>query len=147
MTLGSSEYINSRLLIYTIKMGVKYTFKKVTDNLNSEEDKVKAYYPRIISQGSISTQDMVEELSHNSVERSAELQKSITLIEDFIIRKLKEGYNVCLTDFGTFSLSAESKLVQITDEIQKETIHVKGMNFRTSPKINRKLKDTTFEKE
>lgn len=128
-------------------MGVKYTFKKVTDNLNTEEEKVKGYYPRIISQGSISTADMVEELSRGSVERSAELQKSITLIEDYIVRKLKEGYNVCLTDFGTFSLSAESRRVQSTDEIRAESVRVKGMNFRTSPKINHKLKTTTFEKK
>ncbi|MCD7924915.1 MAG: HU family DNA-binding protein [Bacteroides sp.] len=128
-------------------MGVKYTFKEVIDNLNSEKDKVKGHYPRIISQGSISTQDMIEELSHNSVERATELQKSITLIEDFIVRKLKEGYNVCLINFGTFSLSAESKPMQITDDTRAESIQVKGMNFRTSPKINRKLKDTTSEKK
>ena len=99
------------------------------------------------SRGSISTTDMIEELSRGSVERSTELQKSVTLIEDYIVRKLKDGFTVCLTDFGTFSLSAESRLVQSTDEIRAESIRVKGMNFRTSPKINRKLKDTTFEKK
>lgn len=128
-------------------MSIQYDFKVVTDNLNEHEKKIKGYYPRIISRGSVDTKKMLRDLSGGSAFKEAELQKSLTLIQDYVLRCLKEGYNVCLTDFGTFSLAAESRLVESPKEIRAESIRVKGMKFRTSPGFNKKLRCANFEKK
>lgn len=127
-------------------MSILYDFKRLNDNLNEEEGKTKGYYPRVISRGTLDTKKMLHDLADGSPFLEAELLKSLNLIQEYVLRSLKEGYNVCLTDFGTFSLSAESRLVQTVNEIRAESIRVKGMNFRTAPSFNRKLRCATFEK-
>lgn len=127
-------------------MSIKYEFKEITDNLHKEEEKRVGYYPRVVSKGTIHTNDMLEDLSGGSAMKKAELGKSLDVIQDYILRALKNGYDVCLSDFGTFSVSAESRIVTDKKEIRAESIKVKGMNFRTSSAFNKKLRTAEFER-
>lgn len=128
-------------------MSIKYRFEPVRDNMNPEEKKVKGYYPKVISKGTIDKEMMFDAISYGSSSLRAELSHAWMLMEDYIINQLREGHTVCLNGFGTFSLSAESRLIEKKNEIRAESIRVKGMSFRASEVANRKLKGATFERE
>ncbi|MCD7850480.1 MAG: hypothetical protein LUH63_12565 [Parabacteroides sp.] len=128
-------------------MGITYRFEPVHDNMNPEEKKVKGYYPRVVSNGTIDKEMMFDAISHGSSSLRAELSRAWMLMEDFIVNKLQDGYTVNLDGFGSFSVSAQSRLVEKKNEIRAESIRVKGMTFRASEVVNKKLKRTTFERE
>lgn len=128
-------------------MSIRYKFTPIYDNLNKEGEKVKGYYPQVVSRGTIHKDKLFDHISHGSAPLRAGLSRSWMLIEDSIIELLEEGFDVCLNDFGTFSVSAESRLVEKKNEIRAESITVKGLNFRTSKAINRKLKKAKFERD
>lgn len=90
---------------------------------------------------------MFEEISHGSSSLRSELARSWMLMEDYIIDRLKDGYDVCLNDFCTFGISAKYRRVDRINEIRAESIFVKGMHVRTSEVVNKKLKWARFERE
>ncbi|MEG2067525.1 MAG: hypothetical protein RRZ65_07785 [Tannerellaceae bacterium] len=113
-------------------MSVKYKFTPICDNMNGEGEKIKGFYPKVVSRGTIHKEELFDEISQGSASMRAELTRSWMLIESHILERLRNGYDVCLNDFGTFSLSAESRLIEKKNEIRAESITVKGMNFRAS---------------
>lgn len=128
-------------------MSVKYKFSPICDNLNEEGEKAKGYYPRVVSRGTIHKEQLFDTIALGSPMLRAELSRSWMLIESHIMQQLENGYDVCINGFGTFSLSAESRLVEQKNEIRAESISVKGLNFRPSKTILNKLKKTRFERE
>ncbi|WP_075555866.1 HU family DNA-binding protein [Parabacteroides timonensis] len=128
-------------------MSIRYKFTPICDNLNKEGEKVKGYYPQVISRGTIHKEKFFDYISHGSIPLRAQLSYSWTLIEDSIIDLLEQGFDVCLNDFGTFSVSAESDPTEKKNEIRAESITVKGLNFRASKVINKKLKGIKFERD
>ena len=128
-------------------MSIKYKFTPIYDNLNEEGEKVKGYYPQVVSRGTIHKDKLFDHISRGSASLRAELSRSWMLIEDSIIELLEDGYDVCMNDFGTFSVSAQSRLVEKKNEIRAESITVKGLNVRASKAINKKLKSAQFERE
>lgn len=126
-------------------MSIRYKFTPIRDNLNKEGEKVKGYYPQVISRGTIHKEKLFDYISHGSRPLRAELSHSWALIEDSIIDLLEQGFDVCLSDFGTFSVSAQSPPIEKKNEIRAESITVKGLNFRASKVINKKLKGIKFE--
>lgn len=128
-------------------MAITYRFEPVHDNMNPEEKKTKGYYPKVVSSGTIDKEAMFNAISHGSSSLRAELARSWMLMEDFIINKLQDGYTINLDGFGSFSVSAQSRLIQRMNEIRAESIRVKGLNFRASEVVNKKLKRATFERE
>lgn len=128
-------------------MAVLYKFAPVHDNLNEGEKKVKGYYPQVVKRGTIHKEEMLDAVSRGSSSLRGELSRAWMLIEDYIVEQLQNGYDVCLNDFGTFSLSAESRLIERKNEIRAESIFVKRLNFRASTVVTKKLKTTRFERE
>ena len=80
---------------------------------------------------------MFEEISRGSSSLRSELARSWMLMEDYIIDRLKDGYDVCLNDFCTFGISAKYRRVDRINEIRAESIFVKGMHVRASEVVNR----------
>ena len=108
-------------------MSIQYRFVPIYDNLNEDSEKVTG-------------------LSHGSSSLRSELARSWMLMEDYIIDRLKDGYDVCLNDFCTFGISAKYRRVDRINEIRAESIFVKGMHVRTSEVVNKKLKWARFER-
>ena len=119
-------------------MSIQYRFVPIYDNLNEDSEKVTGFYPKVVSGGKI---------SHGSSSLRSELARSWMLMEDYIIDRLKDGYDVCLNDFCTFGISAKYRRVDRINEIRAESIFVKGMHVRTSEVVNKKLKWARFERE
>ena len=123
-------------------MSIQYRFVPIYDNLNEDSEKVTGFYPKVVSRGTINKERMFEEISHGSSSLRSELARSWMLMEDYIIDRLKDGYDVC-----TFGSSAKSRRVDRINEIRAESIFVKGMHVRTSEVVNKKLKWARFERE
>jgi predicted histone-like DNA-binding protein len=118
------------------QMSIYYRMDKQTDNLNSEESKRKILYPRIISKGTTSLSQLCRKAATGTSFSYFEAEGIARLLIDGIIKELAEGNNVCLDDFGTFSLSAEAvRTAQDEHEIRSESIRVKKIVFRTSRKL------------
>lgn len=113
-------------------MSIQYRFVPIYDNLNEDSEKVTGFYPKVVSRGTINKERMFEEISHGSSSLRSELARSWMLMEDYIIDRLKDGYDVCLNDFCTFGISAKYRRVDRINEIRAESIFVKGMHVRTS---------------
>ena len=128
-------------------MSIQYRFVPIYDNLNEDSEKVTGFYPKVVSRGTINKERMFEEISHGSSSLRSELARSWMLMEDYIIDRLKDGYDVCLNDFCTFGISAKYRRVDRINEIRAEPIFVKGMHVRTSEVVNKKLKWARFERE
>jgi predicted histone-like DNA-binding protein len=109
---------------------------KQLDNLNPAESKRKGLYPRIISKRTTSLSQLCRKVSEGTSFNYFEAEGIARLLIDGIIKELGEGNNVCLDDFGTFSLSAEAvRTVQDEHEIRAESIRVKKIVFKTSRKL------------
>ena len=56
------------------------------------------------------------------------------------------GYNVYIDGLGTFSVSAESKLVESEDDLRAPSVKVKNINFRSAVRLKNTIKNSTFTK-
>ena len=83
-------------------MSIQYRFVPIYDNLNEDSEKVTGFYPKVVSRGTINKERMFEEISHGSSSLRSELARSWMLMEDYIIDRLKDGYDVCLERFLHF---------------------------------------------
>mgnify|MGYP002571769712 FL=1 len=128
-------------------MSIQYRFVPIYDNLNEDGEKVTGFYPKVVSRGTVNKERMFEEISRGSSSLRSELARSWMLMEDYIIDRLKDGYDVCLNDFCTFGVSAKYRRVDRINEIRAESIFVKGMHVRTSEVVNKKLRWARFERE
>ncbi len=128
-------------------MSISYTFKTIQDNLNPEDQRITGYYPRVVSSGTIDKKMMFNAIAQGSAPLRADLERTWSLMEDFIINKLQDGFTINLDHFGKFSITAESRLVQSPNEIRAESIRVKSLTFRASQVANKKLKRAEFERK
>ncbi len=60
---------------------------------------------------------------------------------------LLDGYNVNIEGIGTFSLSAESKIVDRYEEIHAQSVQVKNINFRPAVSMKKAMLEAKFERE
>lgn len=127
-------------------MSIYYRMDKQTDNLNPEENKKKGCYPRVIKKGTIGLEQLSGLASSGTTFKSFEVEVVGKMLVEEIIDQLKNGYNVCLEGFGTFSLSAESRLVENENDIRAESIHVKKVVFKTSQRLMKELRNARFER-
>ena len=135
-------------------MSIQYRFVPIYDNLNEDSEKVTGFYPKVVSRGTINKERMFEEISHGSSSLRSELARSWMLMEDYIIDRLKDGYDVCLNDFCTFGISAKYRRVDRINEIRAESIFacmsalrrssIKNSNGRVS-RGNRRNEQATLD--
>jgi predicted histone-like DNA-binding protein len=74
------------------------------------------------------------------------MKAAIEALISSVSQKLKAGYNVCIDDLGTFSLSAESETVESPDDIRSQSVRVKAIHFRPSVRMKKCMKNSEFER-
>jgi len=60
---------------------------------------------------------------------------------------LLDGYNVNIEGIGTFSLSAESRIVEKTTDIRAQSVKVKNVNFRSAVSLKKAMEKSKFVRE
>lgn len=127
-------------------MAIQYRMLSKADNINTENDKKKGLYPRIVNKETIQTKDLAKKIGAKVHLGESTAKILIEAMIDAIEEELKNGNSVCLNGFGTFSLSAKSKNVLEDKEIRAESIRVKKVGFRCSPPFLGRFRDAKFRK-
>lgn len=116
------------------------------DNLNPDEQKIKGFYPIVVRKKTIGIVELVQNASLDCSLNSFELEMAIKVVLRTIQKELLDSNNVCLEGFGTFSLKAESRHVETTNELRAESIFVKKVGFKCSPILLNNMKFARFVK-
>jgi|GEM_PF-224568 len=127
-------------------MGFFYKLKPVTDNINSKEKAVKGFTAMAVSVGTIDLPKLAEYLSERTTFTKQEVKGVLELAVDGVEYYLSLGHNVSMGDLGTFSVSAESKVVQGKDEIRGTSVDMKRIVHRPSKAMTSRLKKVPFER-
>jgi predicted histone-like DNA-binding protein len=119
-----------------------------TDNLNPEGSKKRGLFPRIIRKKTVSLRELCELAAEGTTFNAFELESGGRLLIREIVDQLSDGNNVCLDDFGTFSLSAETiRPAQDEYDIRAESIRVKKVVFKTSRRLMSRMKGLVFKRK
>ncbi|MDR2774329.1 MAG: HU family DNA-binding protein [Tannerella sp.] len=128
-------------------MSICYQMMEQTDNLHPEGNKKRGFYPRIISRGTVNVRELCQSAARGTTINAFEMEIVIGLMVTQILQELEAGNNVCIEEFGTFSVSAEAtRAVHAENEIRAESIRVKRIVFKTSKVVMKRLKGFTFQK-
>jgi len=125
-------------------MSIPYRLTELKDNISDKPK--KGYYAKVITRGTIDTLSLCKGISSSCTLTVADLRAAIEAISESVATYLKDGYNVYIDGLGTFSLSAESKIVDDTKEIKSQSVKVKNVNFRSAVRLKEAMQESTFEK-
>jgi predicted histone-like DNA-binding protein len=113
-----------------------------SDNLHPEENKKRGLFPRIIRKRTVRLSELCKLVSQGTTFNAFEVEIAAKMLVEGILDQLGAGNNVCIDDFGTFSVSAEAtRPAQETHDIRAESIRLKKIVFKTSKSL---LKRTLF---
>ena len=119
-------------------MKAKYTF---VENPNPKKNGEKqALHPRIVSNGTISTKRMFEEISEASTYTVADLEGMLSAITRRMSKYLVEGFHVQLGEIGYFSATLKSRPVTDKKEIRADSIFFDNVNFRASSRFRKQTR-------
>ena len=125
-------------------MSIPYRLTPLKDNISSKPK--TGYYAQIVTRGTIDTAELCEEISAGCTLTTADMKAAIEALISSVSQKLKAGYNVCIDDLGTFSLSAESETVESPDDIRSQSVRVKAIHFRPSVRMKKSMKNSKYER-
>ncbi len=125
-------------------MSIPYRLTPMKDNI-SEAPK-EGYYAQVVTRGTITTDKLCREISAGCTLTVADLKAAIEALVSSVEMKLKEGYNVCIDDLGTFSVSAQSVPTTDVEGFRSPAVKVKKINFRPSVRLKKQMTMSHFEK-
>lgn len=96
--------------------------------LTSKEDEGEVYYPKLISSGKITTEQLLRELSEYSTFNTGEAEGILCDLLHLVSKHVSEGYRVELGDFGVFSAKLNQLPSQILIIHEKHTFISTGCN-------------------
>lgn len=127
-----------------IDKGIQYKMIPFKDTINDTPK--NGLVPKIVRRGTITTDMLLTMISSGSTFTKGDLLGVICSLTEAIEDALLSGYNVTIDGLGTFSVSAESRIVQSEDEIRANSIKLKHITFKASRKFNDKMKKATFQR-
>lgn len=121
-------------------MNIQYDFKA---NPFKEKDGKPVLYPAVVVKETVTTDDIVKELSKHSAYSAGCVRGVLQEVADAIVRHLREGKNVKLDELGTFSLSLSSREVTDRMEIRAASVRINKVNFRPVPELVKQVRQNT----
>jgi predicted histone-like DNA-binding protein len=124
-------------------MSIYYRLDAKTDNLHPEESRKRGLFPRIIRHRTVGLEELCKRTAEGTTFNAFELETAAKMLVDGILNELGEGNNVCIDDFGTFSVSAEAtREAHEQHDIRAESIRLKRIVFKTSQSLLKHLRFT-----
>lgn len=118
-------------------MAVKYDFKK---NPFAKEGDERILYLGIVVSGTKDTDDIVAEIADHTSFSEGCVQGVMKELSNYIVRYLKQGYNVKINDLGSFSVTLTSRPVTDKSEIRAASIDFDKVNFRPTPDLIKRIR-------
>ncbi|MDR2680046.1 MAG: HU family DNA-binding protein [Tannerella sp.] len=126
-------------------MSIYYRLDEQTDNMHPEQNRKRGLYPRIIRKKTVTLRELSQTAAEGTSFHAIEVESVGRLLIEGIVEQLRDGNNVCLDDFGTFSLSAETVRPALNvHDIRAESIRVKRIVFKTSQRLMQRLSGFRF---
>ena len=119
------------------------------------------YHARVISKGTISSEQLAEEIHERCSLSTADVAAALLALSQITAEKLKDGYNVHIEGIGHLKdgynvhiegighlqLTLQCPPIQSPKEIRAESIYFKSIAFRPSASLKRKLQATRFVRQ
>ena len=121
-------------------MAVRYKLTKINDNITGKEQ-VK-YSVTTVSYGNVNLDMLAEQMADASTFTYGDVKGMIENLTLLISEALKEGNTVTIDGLGTFSVTAQPN--REPSKIRAESIKLKGIGFKPSPKLKDRLSDIEF---
>ena len=104
------------------------------------------YHARLVTQGTKRMDDICKHINETSSLSSADIKGTLEALCKYIGFQLQYGYSVELEGLGHFSVSLQSKQTVNTKGKAATRVTIDGVNFRCSPKLKQRIKETTLKK-
>jgi Bacterial nucleoid DNA-binding protein len=125
-------------------MSFYYDLYPIHDNIN--EKPKTGLIARAKSRGTIGIDMLSRTMSDRMTFTRAEIRAIIEALIDESEFYLSNGWNVSLGELGTFSIVAQSEIVQKPSDLRGESIQLKRIVFRPGRNLYHRLKSVCFEK-
>lgn len=125
-------------------MSINYRLTPMKDNINNRPR--ECYYAQVVTKGTIDTPTLCKEIANQCTLTSADMYAAITALSEAVTQKLLDGYNVFIDGLGTFSISAESPLVNKQTEMRAKDVKVKNINYRAAVPLKHAMEEGKFAK-
>lgn len=126
-------------------MSIRYRLTTLKDNISKKPK--KGYYAQVVTKGTIDTKTLCKHITNSCSLTNADMVAAIISLAQNMTEYLLDGYNVNIDGIGTFSLSAESKIVDKHEEIHAQSVQVKNINFRPAVSMKKAMLEAKFERE
>ncbi len=127
-------------------MSILYQLNQINDNTNSEEKKKRGLRPTVLSKANCNINELADYLSGGSPVKKGEMMSAITQIAAGIENLLKQGNTVTIDNFGTFSLTATSRIAENAEGIRAESIHLNKVVFQATKGAKNRIETAGFER-
>ena len=123
-------------------MSINYRVTPMRDNINKKPR--EAYYAQVVTKGTIDTHTLCKEIASSCTLTLSDMTGAITALVEKMEQALLNGYNVYIDGLGTFSISAESPLVEHESELRPADIKVKNIHYRAAVPLKHAMKESSF---
>jgi predicted histone-like DNA-binding protein len=124
-------------------MSIYYRLDEKIDNLNPEGGRKQGLFPRIIRKRTVGLAELCKRTAEGTTFNAFELEIAAKMLVEGILDELGDGNNVCIDDFGTFSVSAEAtREAHEQHDIRAESIRLKRIVFKMSKALLKRLSFT-----
>lgn len=124
-------------------MAVRYKMTRINDNIN-ESGTVK-YSVTTVSYGNVNLDSLAEQMSDASTFTYGDVKGMIENLTLLVAETLKRGNTVTIDGLGTFSVTAQpNRDVEEPSKIRAESIKLKSIGFKPSPKLKDRLSNIEF---
>jgi len=125
-------------------MSIPYRLTPMKDNISKSPK--KGYYAQVVTKGTVDTTSLCHIIANGCTLTVADLRAAIEALSSSIADCLMDGYNVYIDGLGTFSVSAESKVVDSEEDLRAPSVSVKNVNYRAAVSLKKAVKTSRFEK-
>lgn len=104
-----------------------------------KKDKPQGLHARIVSQGTVDTQTIIDEIAHATSFSTADLKGVLAALEDSVASHLSRGYRVELGNLGYFSAKLKVKPTTEKSQTHAQSVHFDNVNFRAASWLRKHL--------
>ena len=120
---------------------------KPLERLNPQDTTaVKKYYAAVVANGSVDFETLAEMISEQCSVTETDCLAVLNVLEQNIVRELKQGRIVRLGKLGNFQVSLSSEGYATEDEVTASAVKKSRILFRPAKKMRNLLKDLTFQR-